>query len=83
MCSKLFSGVFSGTASRPSAALESVKQDHTDSLDNKTTNSVQVYYMEILHASRAMRDVFEYDAVQHFVNNLTPGIKAKVKVNWK
>ena len=38
--------------------------------------------MEILHASCAMRDVFNYDAVQHFVNNLTPGIKAEVKVNW-
>ena len=25
---------------------------------------------------------FEYDDVTHFINNLTPGIKAEVKVNW-
>ena len=38
--------------------------------------------MEVLHASCAMRDTFEYDAMTHFINNLTPGTKAEVGVNW-
>ena len=82
LCSKLCAGVCPRTPSRPSADLEYVKQDYTASLGNTTINTVQVYYMEILHASRAMRDTFEYNAVTHFINNLTSGIKDKVEVNW-
>ena len=82
VCANLFAGVSPGTASQPSAVLESVEQDHTDSLGNTNTNTVQVYFIEILHACRAMRGTFEYDAVTHFINNLTPGIKAEVEVNW-
>ena len=79
-CDKLFAGVCPGTASWPSATFESVKQDHTNTLGSTVSSTVQLYYMEILHICCAMRGTLEYCTITHFINHLSPGMKAEVEV---
>ena len=70
----IFNSICPGVQDRPSTALEAVSQDYKDANGNITSYSVQAYYGHVMNALRAfgMRPTYDYDAVTHFVNNLSP-----------
>ena len=64
--------------------MEAVSQDYKDANGNTTSYSVQAYYGHVMNALRAfgMRPTYDYDAVTHFVNNLSPQIKVELEQQW-
>ncbi len=70
----MFTKLCPGYSNQPHAALEHIRQVHTDKDGNAVSSSIQAYYQQLMNASRPFSSQREYpvSVCARFINGLDP-----------
>ncbi len=74
ICQMMFTKFCPGYSNQPHAALEHIRQVHTDKDGNAVSSLVQAYYQQLMNASRPFSSQREYpiSVYARFINSLDP-----------
>jgi hypothetical protein len=74
ICNTLFTELCPGYSSQPHAALEHIRQVHTDAAGNQVVSTVQAYFQQLMSAARpfSSRRSFPVSVCQLFMDGLDP-----------
>ena len=84
ICQMMFTELCPGYSNQPHAALEHIRQVHTDKDGNAVSSSVQVYYQQLMNASRPFSSQREYpvSVCARFINGLDPRLLTGFRRNF-
>ena len=84
ICHTMFTELCPGYSNQPHAALEHIRQVHTDKDGNPVSSSVQAYYQQLLNASRPFTSQREYpvSVCSRFVSGLDPRLLTAFRRNF-
>jgi hypothetical protein len=80
----MFTKLCLGYSNQPHAALEHIRQVHTDMDGNAVSSSVEAYYQQLMNASRPFSSQREYpiSVCAHFINSLDPRLLTGFRCNF-
>jgi len=74
ICTTLFTELCPGYSSQPHAALEHIRQIHTDAAGNQVVSTVQAYFQQLMSAARpfSSQRTYPVSVCQRFMDGLDP-----------